>query len=88
MSESIGVLLQSSSNILSGLLVKEGVVSMSSSGRIQVPVINASPRSVTLSKHTVFADVNVPDKLTRVTELDLQRDSPLDEIYVGPVPGL
>lgn len=86
--DSIGVLVQSSENIPGGLLVKEGVVTMSATGRIHVPVVNTSSRPITLNKHVMFADVIVPEKITPASDTDVKPGDPLKEIEIGPVPNL
>lgn len=84
----ISVLVQSSENIPRGLLVKEGVVTMSPAGRIRIPVVNTSPKPITLNKHATIADVIVPENVIPAEESDIEIEDPLDEIEIGPVSNL
>ena len=89
LTESVAVLVEEkSSNMPSGLLVKEGIVSMSSTGKIHVPVVNNSIRPVTVNKRTTFASISIPDKISPIRESDLEEENVFDEIEVGPVPEL
>ena len=80
------VLVQQSTKVQSGLIVKEGVMNMSTTGRINVPVVNISDRPIQLDKHTKLAEVSVPDSIVPATSAPTDLPSIIDEIDIGPVP--
>ena len=80
------VLIQPSENMPANLKVPDGVMKMSQSGRISVPVMNTSSQPITISKRTTVAEIHVPEKIKPVTNVNIPPVDHIADVEIGPVP--
>ena len=80
------VLIQPSENMPANLKVPDGVMKMSQSGRITVPVMNTSSQPITISKRTTVAEIHVPEKIKPVTNVSIPPVDHIADVEIGPVP--
>lgn len=80
------VLIQPSEKMPTNLKVPDGVMKMSQSGRISVPVMNTSSQPITISKRTTVAEIHVPEKIKPLTNVNIPPVDHIADVEIGPVP--
>ena len=80
------VLIQPSEHMPANLKVPDGVMKMSQSLRISVPVLNTSSQTITIFKRTTVVEIHVPEKITPLTNVNIPPVDHIVDVEIGPVP--